>query len=123
MTVITLILFFERRCIRFLYNIFSSENQLYTSMIKYSLTNCDSTLSEKIRYPMHKYEFDMHGSFTSLLIKLICTVTYLGFPFGGWFKIFLEKWGYLHGVKRHAARGEATRLLGRFGGMLPRESF
>ena len=73
MTVITLILFFERRCIRFSYNIFSSENQLYTSMIKYSLTNCDSTLGENIRYPMHKYEFDMHqwyGSFMLLFNKI-----------------------------------------------------
>ena len=43
--------------------------------------------------------------------------------FRGGFKIFLEKWGYLHGAKRHAARGEATRLLGRFRGMLPRENF
>ena len=38
-------------------------------------------------------------------------------------KTFLEKWGYLHGVKRQAARGEATRLLGGFVGMLPRENF
>ena len=43
--------------------------------------------------------------------------------FRGGFKIFLEKWGYLHSAKRHAARGEATRLLGGFGGMLPRENF
>ena len=43
--------------------------------------------------------------------------------FRGGFKIFLEKWGNLHGAKRHAARGEATRLLGGFGGMLPRENF
>ena len=43
--------------------------------------------------------------------------------FRGGFKIFLEKWRYLHGAKRHAARGEATRLLGGFGGMLPRENF
>ena len=46
------------------------------------------------------------------------SVAYLGFHFGGGFKIFLEKWGYLHGAKGHAARGEATRLLGGFGGML-----
>ena len=45
------------------------------------------------------------------------------FHFGGGFKIFLEKLGYLHGAKSHAARGEATRLLGGFGGMLPRENF
>ena len=50
------------------------------------------------------------------------SVAYLGFYFGGGFKIFLEMWGYLHGAKRHAAR-EATRLLGGFGGMLPRENF
>ena len=53
----------------------------------------------------------------------IISVAYLGFYFGGGFKIVLEKWGYLHGAKRHAARGEATRLLGGFGGMLPRENF
>ena len=53
------------------------------------------------------------------------TVAYLGFHFrgGGGFKIFLEKWGYFHGAKCHAARGEATRLLGGFGGMLPEKSF
>ena len=48
----------ERRCIRFLYNIFNSENHLYTSMIKYYLTNCDSILGENIRYLMHKNKFD-----------------------------------------------------------------
>ena len=50
----------ERRCKRFLYNVFNCEDQLYASMIKYSLANCDSTLGENIRYLMHKYEFDMH---------------------------------------------------------------
>ena len=46
--------------------------------------------------------------------------------FRGGFKIFLKKWGYLHGAKRHAARGEATHLLGVFGaigGMLPEKIF
>ena len=38
---------------------------------------------------------------------------------GGGFKIFLEKLGYLHGAKRHAARGEGTRLLGGFGACSP----
>ena len=50
-------------------------------------------------------------------------VAYLGFHFGGGFKIFLEKWGYLHGVKRHAARGEATRLLGGGSGACSPEKF
>ena len=38
-------------------------------MIKYSLTNCDSTIGENIRYLMHKHKFDMHqwhGSITPL---------------------------------------------------------
>ena len=39
----------ERKCIEFLFGIFNSENQIYTSMIKYSLTNCDSTKGENIR--------------------------------------------------------------------------
>ena len=68
----------ERRCIRCLYNIFNSENQLYTSMIKYSLTNCDSTLGENIRYFMHTYEYDKHqwyGSITSLFNKMDLYIT------------------------------------------------
>ena len=45
----------------------------------------------------------------------------LGFHFGGRgeFQIFLEKWGYLHGEKRHAARDKATRLLGDSGACSP----
>ena len=56
-------------------------------------------------------------------LYMVYTAAYLGFHFGGGFKIFLEKWGYLHGASRHAARGFATRLLGGFGGMLLRENF
>ena len=55
----------ERRCI------FNSENQLYTSMFKFSLTNCDSILGENIRYLMHKYKFDMHQWYSSISITLI----------------------------------------------------
>ena len=40
--------------------------------------------------------------------------------FRGGVQNFMEKWGYLHGASRHAARGEATRLLGGFGGNLVR---
>ena len=45
--------------------------------------------------------------------------------FRGGFKIILEKWGYLQGASRHAARGKVTRLLGPRGvrGMLPRGNF
>ena len=68
----------ERRSIRFLYNIFNSENQLYISMIKYSLTNCDSTMGEGIRYLMHTYKFDMYqwyGSITPLFSKIDLYIT------------------------------------------------
>ena len=47
-------------------------------MIKHSLTNCDSTIGENIRYLMHKYEFDMHqwyGSITPLFNKIDLYIT------------------------------------------------
>ena len=40
-------------------------------------------------------------------------VSRISFRGGGGFKIFLEKWGYLHGEKRHAARGELSHALAR----------
>ena len=43
-------------------------------MIKYSLTNCDSTIGENISYLMHRYKFDMHqwyGSTTPNLFNKI----------------------------------------------------
>ena len=43
--------------------------------------------------------------------------------FRGGFKIFLEKWGCLHGAKRHAARGEATRSQGGSGACSPEKIF
>ena len=60
------------------------------------------------------------GLAMQLMLYPVWAVAYLGFHFRGGFKIFFEKWGYLHGAKCHAARGKATRLLG---GMLPRENF
>ena len=57
-------------------------------------------------------------------------MAYLGFHFGGGSKFFWKSGGICMArsamqrvAKRHAARGEATRLLGGFGGMLPRENF
>ena len=79
MIVITLILFWKEDVYDFCTIYLTvSENQLYASMIKYSLTNCDSTLGENIRYLMHKYEFDMHqwyGSITSLFNKIDLYIT------------------------------------------------
>ena len=61
--------------------------------------------------------FTVHS--INILLTNSLTVAYLGFHFGWGFKIFLEKWGYWHGAKRHAARGEATRLLGGSGACSP----
>ena len=47
-------------------------------MIKYFLTNCDSTMGENIRYLMHKYKFDIHqwyGCITPLFIKINLNIT------------------------------------------------
>ena len=56
-------------------------------------------------------------------IRCISAWAYLGFHFGARVQSNFRKWGYMHGAKRHAGRGKATRLLGGFGGMLPRENF
>ena len=51
-------------------------------------------------------------------------MAYLRFHFGGGgFTLFLRKLGYLHGVKRRAARGKSTRLLGGSGACSPEKIF
>ena len=47
-------------------------------MIKYSMTNCDSTRGENIRYLMHKYKFDLYqcyGFIKSLFNKIDLYIT------------------------------------------------
>ena len=52
------------------------------------------------------------------------TVAYLGLHFGGGgVQIVLEKWRYLNGASRHAARGKATRLLRGSGACSPEKIF
>ena len=57
-----------------------------------------------------------------LHFRCISAGAYLGFHFGGKVQSNFRKWGYMHGAKRHAASGFATRLLRGFAvrGMLPR---
>ena len=50
----------EKRCIKFIWNLINSTNNLYKQIVKYSLYNCTTTLGENIRYFMHKYIID-HG--------------------------------------------------------------
>ena len=60
-----------------------------------------------------------------LHFRCISAGAYLGFHFGGKVQSNFRKWGYMHGAKRHAARGEVRRLLGGFAvrGMLPQNFF
>ena len=44
------------------------------------------------------------SKFDLIKSSVVYTVAYLGFHFEG-FKIFLEKWGYLHGASHAFARG------------------
>ena len=56
--------------------------------------------------------------------RCVSTVAYLGFHFGGGVQNITGKVGvFAWREAPYAARGEATRLLGGFGGMLPRENF
>ena len=63
-------------------------------------------------------DFEVNGAIGTIMTSGVSRIL---FRWG--FKIFLEKWGHLHGAKRHAASGKATRLLGGFGGMLPEKFF
>ena len=55
---------------------------------------------------------------------LVSCVSRISFRGGGGSKFFWKSGSIcIYGAKRHVVRGEATRLLGGFGGMLPRENF
>ena len=56
--------------------------------------------------------------------RCISAGAYLGFHFlGGGGQINFRKLGYLHGAKRHAARGKGTHLLGGSGACSPEKIF
>ena len=48
-------LMLEKRCIKFMWNLFNSQYELHESVVKYSFYNGESTLAENIRYLMYKY--------------------------------------------------------------------
>ena len=69
--------------------------------IAYFRNNCGITFSDDLNY-----------NCIVLYYEALYSVAYLGFHFGGWVQNIFGKVGVV-----------ATRLLGRFGGMLPRENF
>ena len=49
----------EKRCIKFIWNPFTSPYELQKSVVKYSFYNGRSTLAENIRYLMYKYDISI----------------------------------------------------------------
>ena len=52
-------LMLEKRCIKFICNLFNSPYELHKSVVKYSFYNGGSTLAENIRYLMYKYDISI----------------------------------------------------------------
>ena len=46
----------EKKCVKFLWNLFNSENVLFRRIIRYSMHNSDTTIGENVRYFMYKYK-------------------------------------------------------------------
>ena len=45
----------EKRCIKFVWSLYNSNYRLYSNILPFSSQNGNSTLSENVRYLMHKY--------------------------------------------------------------------
>lgn len=56
----------EKRCIKFIWNLINSDQQLYSRIVHYSLNNCDTPIGENVRYFMHKYQLSYKDWYSSL---------------------------------------------------------
>ena len=56
----------EKRCVNFLWNLFNSDNVLFSRIIKYSIHNSDTTIGENVRYFMYKYKIVYDDWFNDL---------------------------------------------------------
>ena len=56
----------ENRCVKFLWNLFNSENVLFRRIIRYSMHNSDTTIGENVRYFMYKYKIVYDDWFNDL---------------------------------------------------------
>ena len=50
----------EKRCIKFIWNLFNSPYAIHKSVVNGSFHNKGSTISENIRYFMYKYDINMY---------------------------------------------------------------
>ena len=46
----------EKRCVNFLWNLFNSDNTLFSRIIRYSMHNSDTTIGENVKCFMYKYK-------------------------------------------------------------------
>ena len=46
----------EKSSIKFIWSLINSQNQLYNQIVKYSLYNCTTIISENVRYFINKYD-------------------------------------------------------------------
>ena len=46
----------KKRCVKFLWRLFNSDNALFSRIIRYSMHNSDITIGENVRYFMYKYK-------------------------------------------------------------------
>ena len=56
----------ETRCVQFLWNLFHSDNVLFSRIIRYSMHNSDITIGENVTYFMHKYKIVYNDWFNDL---------------------------------------------------------
>ena len=56
----------EKRCVQFLWNLFNSDNVLFSRIIRYSMHNSDTTIGENVRYFMYKYKIVYNDWFNDL---------------------------------------------------------
>ena len=63
----------EKRCAKFLWNLFNSDNVLFSRICRYSVYNSDTAMGENIRYFMYKYNIsynDWYGNFSNIYVKI-----------------------------------------------------
>ena len=62
-----------KRCAKFLWNLFNSDNVLFSRICRYSVYNSDTTKGENIRYFMYKYNIsynDWYGNLSNIYVKI-----------------------------------------------------
>ena len=60
-------------CAKFLWNLFNSDNVLFSRICRYSVYNSDTAMGENIRYFMYKYNIsynDWYGNLSNIYVKI-----------------------------------------------------